>query len=393
MSLPLPLTDRRAFMAGSLAIVSGAALTGAGSDTTESAAVLRRRALDQFGRAGAGRKRLDELAAQGILSGVVAIAIGGEIVVQEAYGMANRSSRLRNTFDTRFNVASMGKMFTALAIARLAEQGRLAWKDPVSRHVKDLPEAFSEITVDHLLSHRSGLGSYFASPLYAAKLARKGRTIEDYMEAVVEDRPKFAPGSAFSYSNNGYVLLGAVIEAVTRRDYFSQVRDLVYARAGMRHTSHTALDQLRPGDARGYTNGCFARPPAQCAARPMEEVVDGGLRGTPAGGVYSNAPDLLRFAQALQSGKIVRPSTLELMVQRHVDSTPPGAPIDGYGYGFGLLNIGGFATFGHNGGTPGAAGQLDMLDKPNVAMLVLSNADSGQRPASSVVRRATLIGA
>lgn len=391
MTLHLPVPSRRALLTGSLALMAAAPLRGALFAGAPSEETLRTRIRSQFGEDGAARKRLRELAAAETLSGVVAIALGKDIVFREAYGMADRAKGIPNRFDTRFNLASMGKMFTALAIARLAEQGRLSWQDPVARHLPNLPQAWSGIAIDHLLSHRSGLGSYFASPLYAGKLAREGRTISDYMEVVLQDRPKSEPGSAYSYSNNGYVLLGAVIEQLTGKSYFQAVSDLVYSRAGMRHTAHTTLDELGPGDARGYTNGCFARPPSQCTAKPLDEVSGGGLRGTPAGGVYSNAPDLLRFSQALRAGKIVRPATLDLMTRRHVDGMPQGGPIDGYGYGFGLLRIGGHETFGHNGGTPGATSQLDMLPTPALTMLVLANADSGQRPVSGLLRRSLLV--
>ncbi len=210
------------------------------------------------------------------------------------------------------------------------------------------------------------------------------------MQAVLQDQPRLPIGSAYGYSNNGYVLLGAVIESILNKDYFTAVEELVYRPAGMRQTSHTSTDRLGRNDARGYTKGCSARPPSQCTPQPKWEPVSGGLRGTPAGGVYSSVPDLLQFTRALRTGRLVRPNTLKLMTRRHVDEMPPGGPIEGYGYGFGLLRVNGVETFGHNGGTRGATSQLDMVSKPALTTIVLTNVDNAQRAVSGILRRALL---
>jgi CubicO group peptidase (beta-lactamase class C family) len=350
---------------------------------------LRRRALRQLGPGGDTRAELDALAAAGRLSGVLGVALGPESLFSTAYGLADRDRRIPNRPATQFNIASMSKMFTAVAVARLAERGRVGWHDPVSHHVRNLPRAFEGITIDHLLTHRSGLGSYFASPFYADRLQSNGRTVADYMVAVKQDRPSFQPGAAYAYSNNGYVLLGAVIQAVTGMDYFQAVEELVYRPAGMRHTAHLTLDDLGADVARGYTAGCLARPPSQCTPSAPRQAA-GGYRGTPAGGAYSTLGDMLRFSTALRAGRLVRPATLELMTRRHVEIARPGLPMDGYGYGFGLLNIHGRGSFGHNGGTPGATCQLDIFSQSSLTLVVLTNIDGGQRQASTLLRRALL---
>lgn len=332
---------------------------------------------------------LDGMAAKGALSGVVVAEAGGKRLLGRTYGLANRETGETNHLDTQFNLASIGKMFTAVAVGRLADQGRIRWGDPITKHVADLPPEFREITVEHLLTHRAGLGSYFTSPLYAAEVQKRGRTVTDYMAIVRADRPAFAPGAEFLYSNNGYVLLGALIEAVTGRDYYDAVSRLVYGPAGMKRTAHLTVEELKAGVARGYTAGCFARPPSMCTPGPAVEARDSlGFRGTPAGGVYSTANDLLAFARALHAGRLVRPETLALMRRPHVEMTRPGGPQDAYGYGFGIVRVGGRELFGHNGGTPGFGAQVDMASDAGLTMIVLTNLDGGQRGSSAALRRA-----
>jgi CubicO group peptidase (beta-lactamase class C family) len=377
-------------LTGMLGLIAAAPVTAlAPAGGSGAIAIDLETAVRRFAPGGEARTALDALAADGRLSGVIAIAERDRILFQQAWGMADFAKGIRNRVDTRFNLASIGKMFTAVTIARLAEQGRLSWQDRLVDHVADLPDAFSAITIDHLLSHRSGLGSYFASPLYPA-VARTGTRVENYLAIVREERPAFDPGSAFLYSNSGFVLLGAVIERVTGRDFFEVLETDVYRSAGMKRTEHLRLDRLGTGAARGYTRGCFARPPSACTPTELREVTEAGLRGTPAGGGYSTVGDLVSFAHALRSGKLVRPDTLELMTRRHVGVARPGGPIDGYGYGFGHLRIGGRETFGHNGGTAGATAQIDLLKDEPLTIVVLTNSDTGQRLASAITRKALL---
>jgi CubicO group peptidase (beta-lactamase class C family) len=205
----------------------------------------------------------------------VLVTKDGRPILTQADGLANRARQAPNAPGTRFNVGSIGKVFTAVAIAELAQQGRVSFHDPISQYLPGLPGGIGDkITIADLLTHTSGLGDVFqrwhptASPLSVSQLLRK-----------VANQPlQFEPGSRFSYSNSGFVVLGAIIEAVTGGNYYDWVRTHVFAPAGMTHSGWYALDQV-PNMAHGYL------PVRQAASRsPSRTPMVQGARATrPAG--------------------------------------------------------------------------------------------------------------
>lgn len=167
-----------------------------------------------------------KLAEAEVFSGVILMARDRVPFYREAFGLASRRFQIPNLPDTRFNLGSMNKMFTAVAIAQLAEKGRLSFQDPVGRYLKGWidPESAQKITLHHLLTHTSGLGSYFNERFWKASRALY-RKVEDFRALVAEEKPEFEPGSGWRYSNTGFLLLGAVIERVTGQSYFDYVRE------------------------------------------------------------------------------------------------------------------------------------------------------------------------
>ena len=152
-----------------------------------------------------------KLAAEDVFSGTVLLAKDGQVLYKGAFGVANKDFGVPNKIDTKFNLGSMNKMFTAVAIAQLVEKGKLSFDDPLAKFVPDFPntDAAKKIQIKHLLSHTAGLGGYF-SPRYQ-KLARDQiRTVDDMMKLAREDEKdiKFEPGSKWQYSNTGMMVLG-----------------------------------------------------------------------------------------------------------------------------------------------------------------------------------------
>ncbi|HYH79477.1 MAG TPA: serine hydrolase domain-containing protein, partial [Longimicrobium sp.] len=175
---------------------------------------------------------LTRATAEGRFSGVVMVAKDGRPVFQRAYGMADRARGIPNALETQFNLGSMNKMFTAVSIAQLVAQGKLSYQDPVSKHIPDFPTraAAEKIRIEHLLTHTSGLGSYFNPRFFAERPA----TVAAIMDVARQDTAlAFEPGKGWRYSNTGFLLLGAIIEKVTGQDYYDYVRDHVFTPAGM----------------------------------------------------------------------------------------------------------------------------------------------------------------
>jgi len=326
------------------------------------------------------KQAVDARVAKGF-SGAVIVAKDGKPVFAAASGEADRAAHRANTLDTPINLGSMNKMFTALVIGRLVEQGKLGWDDKVGKHLPDWPQARvrDEVTIAQLLSHRSGLKAYWGEE--HDRRAAELDTTQEYGELCDEQAPAFAPGERFEYSNCGFVLLGLIAERVAKKDYYELVRELVYRPAGMSNTGHYDRDDAKSLRAIGYMND---------GSDNMRFLAK---RGAPAGGGYASANDLLRFASALRAGKIVKPATLALMTTKHATMgppgpTPPGAIVAGYGYGFGVIPGPGGAEgfFGHNGGAQGINADLAMFPS-GWTVIVLSNQDRGAESLARQLQR------
>lgn len=313
---------------------------------------------------------LDRLAADDRFSGTVLVARDGQPIYRKAVGLASKSFDVPNDIDTKFCLGSMNKMFTATAIAQLAEQGKLSFGDRVGKYLPDLRNADlrDKVTIRQLLTHSSGLGSYFDSPYYEAHWP-KLRRVADYRPIVEDDTLDFAPGDHFQYSNTGFVVLGMIIEKVSGQDYFDYIRQHIYAPAGMTDSDTYENDRPVKKLAVGYTDLSLDGEPESHHGRT--NVFMHSARGTPAGGGYSTVGDLLRFDQALRSGKLVGAAMLDSLTTPKV---PMGGPGGGYGFGFGAFTFGNRRHWGHNGGAPGISAELrSYADGSTIA--VLSNYD------------------
>jgi CubicO group peptidase (beta-lactamase class C family) len=252
-------------------------------------------------------------------------------------------------------------MFTAVATLQLVEAGKLALDDPIGRHLPDYPnhDVAAKVTVGHLLTHSGGTGDIFGPEFERNRLNL--REHDDYVDLYGSRPLRFEPGSRFEYSNYGFVLLGALIEAVTGQSYYDYVRNNVFGPAGMTSTDslpesedvpHRAIGYMRSGDA--WVANTDTLP----------------WRGTAAGGGYSTVGDLMRFAQALNSGRLISQATLTEATRPH--------QLD-YGYGFDVRQQP-LPSYGHGGGAPGMNGDLRVYPQLGYVVVSLSNLDP---PAAS----------
>jgi D-alanyl-D-alanine carboxypeptidase len=310
---------------------------------------------------------LDGLGKEDKFSGVVLIAKNGKPVFEKTYGLADKRNQTPNKIDTKFNLGSMNKMFTSVAIAQLAERGKLAFTDTVGKHLPDYPNkaVADKVTIHHLLTHTSGMGSYWNDKF--DKNRSNIKTVSDYVALFVDDPLSFEPGARFQYSNSGFIVLGAIIEKVSGQSYYDYVKEHIFKPAGMKNTDAYELSQPTPNMAMGYTrmgdNGPEPGPRKENAhTRPN--------RGGPAGGGYSTAEDLLKFHIALRDHKLLSAKYTDLITTGKVE-TGRGK----YAYGFGDQKVNGKRAFGHTGGAPGIASSLEMYPELGYTVVVMTNYD------------------
>ncbi|MGE8244997.1 MAG: serine hydrolase [Stenotrophomonas maltophilia] len=305
------------------------------------------------------RARLDDLQAQGKLSGSFLLAKDGTVLMAWQGGMADREQGVPVDAATKFRLASLNKMFTAVAILQLAEAGKLSLDDTIARHLKGYPNqaVATAVTIRQLLNHTSGLGEIFDEAFETRKASLK--TLSDYWGVYGTAAPAFTPGTQDQYSNYGYILLGSIIEAASGHSYDAYVEQHILDPAGMASTGSAPEATLVPGRAVPYTlsDGQWVR-----------ETKTLPLRGTSAGGGYSTADDLLRFAEALRSGRLIPPAALQA-------ATSPQNTKGWYGYGFMVSGEGGQRQYGHEGGAPGANAALIVLPSQGYVVIGLSNVD------------------
>ncbi len=313
---------------------------------------------------------INDLAKADKFSGVVLIARDGKPLFERAWGLADKSKNIPNRVDTKFNLGSMNKMFTAVAIAQLVERGKLSFDDTVGKYLPDYPNktVAEKVTVHQLLTHTSGLGSYWNEKFDKQRTTIK--SVSDYLALFADEPPAFEPGARFQYSNSGFIVLGAIIEKVSGQNYYDYTRDHIFKPAGMLNTGYYQMTEQTPNLAMGYTTGDDENPSSSGVR--TENTTTRPNRGGPAGGGYSTAEDLLKFHQALRDHKLLSARYTDIVTTGKVDMGGAGAR---YAYGFGDMTVNGKRVFGHNGGAPGIAADLSMFPDLGYTTVVLSNYD------------------
>ncbi len=328
-----------------------------------------------------GRK-VGKRASASEFSGAVLVRKGRTNLFRQAYGYANRSWKVKNTVRTGFRIASVGKMFTAVAVLQLIDAGRLSLG---TRAVECLglkdTRIPAEVTVYHLLTMTSGIADWINenSPHFAEDWARFCRehplyllrNNADYLPIFSPLKPYDPVGSRFCYSNAGFILLGLMVEKASGLPYFDYVRQHVFQPAGMAHTDFLDLDDVAPAVAEGYI-----------PLRDKDEAVTGWRKniysttagGAGDGGETSTLQDLARFLQALRTGKLLRKASVDAMLTPKADATHE-AP--GWMYGFGCFIVlgenGEIVRWGHTGEEDGVSCRLYHYPALNIDVVILGN--------------------
>ena len=307
---------------------------------------------------------LKRLAQKDIFSGAVLLAKGDKVLYQYACGSAIKEPDFKNTNTTRFNIGSMNKMFTAVGVMQLIEKGKLHLNDPVSKFLDStwLPLALSsKIQIQHLLNHSSGLGDFFNKAMQEDADATNFQTLEGYKKYLKQPQLNFEPGTSWSYSNSGMLLLGAIIEKVSGQNYFEYVDENIYKVAGMTNSNPKLENGVSGKQALGYipgTDGGYVSNLNSAFTRP-----------SPAGGGYSTTGDLHKFGTALLSGKLLTDSSRQKMFKDELGMH--------YGYGFQIWDTPGKQVVGHSGGAPGLSAVAYLFPETRYMIIILSNYDRG----------------
>lgn len=298
----------------------------------------------------------------------VLVARGDQVLYRGAAGMASVELGVPLTADQRFHIGSITKTLTAATVLKLAALRKLSLDDPLARYVPDFPNG-ARITLAQLLDHTAGISDdWEADP--AERLDTRA-----LIKRIAAKAPDFSPGTAWRYSNSGYMLLGAVIERVTGQPWDAAMHDLVLAPAGMEDTVAGGDDRIVPGQVEGYSvdaDGNAVRAPYASMTGPGA-----------AGALTSSVDDLFKFLRALH-GNLLPPALRDAMTTSK--ATVGGQPVP-YGYGFALSTVRGQLVQEHNGGIAGFATQFTYFPKQDVSVVVLTNTDSGHPNPRALAHR------
>jgi len=308
-------------------------------------------------------KALDDraaaLEAQDKLAGAMLIARKGKIFYSHAWSMADRAKGIPNTLDTKFRIGSDNKMFTAVAVLQLVAAGKVSLDGKIADYLPDYPnkDVAQKTTVRMLLSHSGGTGDFFGPEFDRNRLRYKDN--EDYIATFGKQAAAFAPGSKEAYSNFGFVILGSIIQHVSGQDYYTYVREHVFKPAGMNDTDSLPETTAVPNRAVAYT----------WTDGRWEPVTDLPWRGTAAGGGYTTVRDLLKFAVALEDGKLL-PAALKEQAT-HFQTRGKW-----YGFGFAINGDSGPEHwYGHGGGAPGMNADWRVFPENGTVIITLANID------------------
>lgn len=319
-----------------------------------------------------------EYAIKNLFSGVVRIKKDNITLYEGAFGYASKAFRTPNRMDFKFATASVTKMFTALAILQLVEQGKLQLSDAITDYI-DFNEStlHASITLEHLLSHTSGVAEYFdkSDPDGFIKLWQNvpGQYIDSVHKMLplfIDEPLEFTAGERFSYSGSGYVLLGMVIEQLTGMDYYSYMREHIFKANYLYETDFIPIDRVEDNVANGYIAIKDARNQILGWQKNIYAVPAYGL---PDGGVYTTAKDMIKFLRMLRQNELLS----EKMTSEWLK---PRVKVDeGLYYGLGMWltydDDEKLRRYGHTGEDPGVSARVYHYPQHNIDLVLFSNHD------------------
>jgi CubicO group peptidase (beta-lactamase class C family) len=298
----------------------------------------------------------------GRFMGCVLVAAGDRVEFEACVGLANAEWSVPHTRDSKFRIGSLTKQFTAAAILLLEQRGQLATGDRLAKFIPDVPAGWQAITVQQLLNHTSGIPDFTQLPPAAARLPEGASPSQ--LTAALRDLPlEFKPGTRFSYSNSNYVLLGWIVELVSGQSYRRFLAEEVLAPLGLADTGYDSAVAVIPHRAAGYVTGALGQ---RNAAHVDMRTPHG------AGGLYSTAPDLLKWTRGLFGHRLLSRETVAKM------TTPSG--VGTYACGLNVQRYRGRLRYSHAGGIAGFSSWLSYYPESDVTIVVLANVEGPVAP-------------
>jgi len=305
--------------------------------------------------------------------GTVLVARGDEILLNKGFGKANIGQNSLNGPDTKFRIGSLTKQFTAVLILLLQQDGKLHIEDPIRKYLPDAPGSWDKITLVDLLGHSSGIPEIQSDPKFRIWAMSPHTHAEEFI--LFKNRPlDFEPGTKNQYSNSNYLVLGAVIEKVTGKDYGMLLRERIFEPLGMNDSGVDKDGLVLSNRAQGYNNenGRLAPAPSESMSVPWS-----------AGAIYSTANDLLRWERGLFGGTVISKTSLTAMTTQ--DRVHHGLGVD-------VSMEDGTEVVDHNGAIEGFVCHMAYLPKSNVAVIVLGNVFGGAPPSMGDQLVETMLG-
>jgi CubicO group peptidase (beta-lactamase class C family) len=316
------------------------------------------------------------------LPGAAVIVVkDGQVVFRKAYGLANLELQVPLSPDHVFALASLSKPFTAAAVLKLAEEGKLSLSDDITKFLPTYPTHGAHITIEHLLTHTSGLSALSETSDLRATAAQESPLVDVLGDWVKDLPPDFAPGERWAYSNWGYNLLGAIIEQASGTNYASYLEQRLFIPAGMTHTFYNDRRKILPGRVTGYDQ--LENRVVNVAQVRSRIFLPGG-----AASLLSTVDDLAAWDQALRDARILTPASMERMFTSFKlnDGTPTN-----YGYGWDLGSYEGHRVQEHAGGTYGFQSYMVRLPDDRVFVAILSNRSFSTPPIQATAHRVAAI--
>ncbi len=316
---------------------------------------------------------LNELSGEDF-SGTILVSKKDSIIQKRAYGLASKELNVKNEVDTKFNIASITKTFTAVAILQLYEEGKIDLNTPIGKYLKDYPneKIRKAATVSQLLTHTAGLPNFYVTN-FLDRCKFKFEEVKDFLPLFENDTLLAEPGAEYNYDAAGYVLLGLIIEKVTGTSYYNYLEENIFQKAKMSNTAAYTVDAIVENKANGYT---FAGD----TTKPLRNNIFYLSKASPGGFHYSTVEDLFNFNEALFKTKLISQETLELMTEPRVK---------GYnthlGYGIDIDQRYDEIILGHSGGWYGISGEIIYLPESDYTITILSNVDSRMDSGQAMV--------